>query len=523
MSSSVKNSNSVRRRSKSPGQMLQKPIRKLSDEELRANLIALGAKVGPVTATTRNIYEKQLQKRLQLNKSSGILNNSSNDLLTVCDRPKCPTPPRPTMVPRSSLSTSSYSCTPTSTKRYNDILERTPLTSYYRRARRRLDFRDNQEQLNILKMSGDSDSDDDHMESSRIVTANPTVMPGTQKPSSTLSTLNKYLKRWTSFICPRKYSRKSPSQSLHERYPYSFRQAAPTRNTIMGFDISRILLFFLMSLIGFLLIAYLATANSGALIHGGRIAYIAAKDTVFFLYTYAILPLLTVVVVCGVMVGIYMLQRYQTRKKAEDKRLIFDLIEKITDIIRDANEQGQIYVAEPHVRDMLLPPSKRMRNSPELRRWQEAVAFINLNESRVSTETRIINGVECSVWRWIPAKKNGWQGSAFDGSMRRSMLDQAPSHCLKLRGMFSSAKNYEAKYIDLKQALLQKIAPVQPLHVYMESDSKEGVMFARFASLTDCSSAFKSLHGTWFNGQLVWAKFLRDERYEQRFPNALRQ
>lgn len=77
--------------------------------------------------------------------------------------------------------------------------------------------------------------------------------------------------------------------------------------------------------------------------------------------------------------------------------------------------------------------------------------------------------------------------------------------------------------MNLKEALLQKIAPIKPLHVYVENDSKEGVMFARFASLTDCSCAFKSLHGTWFNGQLVWAKFLRDERYEQRFPNALRQ
>ncbi|VDM91858.1 unnamed protein product [Onchocerca ochengi] len=144
-----------------------------------------------------------------------------------------------------------------------------------------------------------------------------------------------------------------------------------------------------------------------------------------------------------------------------------------------------------------------MRNSPEWRRWQEAVKFINLNESRVSTETRIINGVECSVWRWIPAKKNGWQGSAFDGSMRRNMLDQAPSHCLKLRGMFSSAKDYEAKYMDLKEALLQKIAPIKPLHVYVEKDSKEGVMFARFASLTDCSCAFKSLHGTWFNDHFL--------------------
>ncbi|EFO22430.2 hypothetical protein LOAG_06055 [Loa loa] len=509
MSSPIKNFSPMRRNSKSPGRMSQKPAHTLSDEELRASLITVGVNVGPITATTRTVYEKQLEKKLKDNKSSGGFSHSSDDLTNVCDRRKLPTPPRPTMVPRSrpSYSISSSSYTPRSVNDHNDFLERTHLSSNYRGARRRLDFKDSQEELSISKRrmvsDYDSDSDDDHMESSRIVTPSPALIPGTQKPFSMLSALNKCLKMWASFILPRKSFPKSAksSHSFHERYPYTFREAALPRSTLLGFDISRVLLLSLVYLFGFLLIAYLATANSGALIHSGRIAYVAAKDTAFFLYTYAILPLLTLVVVCGMVFGIYMLRLYQTKKKVEDKQRIFDLIEKITDIIRDANEQGQIYVAEPHVRDMLLPPSKRMYNSPEWRRWQEAVKFINLNESRVSTETRIINGVECSVWRWIPAKKNGWQGSAFDGSMRRNMLDQAPSHCLKLRGMFSSAKDCEAKYMDLKEALLQKIAPINPLHVYVEKDSKEGVMFARFASLTDCSCAFKSLHGTWFNGR----------------------
>ncbi|MCP9265573.1 Inner nuclear membrane protein Man1 [Dirofilaria immitis] len=485
MSGSVKNFSSMRRSSKSPGRKLQKPVHTLSDEELRADLIALGANVGPITATTRTIYEKQLEKDCKTASlpELPVIHRMISQMCVYGAR-KPPTPPRPTMVPRfrpsySASSSSSYA--QRSVNDHNDISDGTYLTSNYRNARRRLDFKDSQEELNISKRTVDdydSDSDDDHMESSRSV---------------------------------------KPSHSFHAKYSYPLREAAPVRSIVLGFDISRVLLFSLVSLFGFLLIAYLATANSGTLIHGSRIAYIAAKDTVFFLYTYAILPLLTLAVVCGIVVGIYMLRLYQTKKKAEDKRLTFDLIEKITDIIRDSNEQGQIYVAEPHVRDMLLPPSQRMRNSPEWCRWQEAVKFINLNESRVSTETRIINGVECSVWRTTEFI------TAFDGSMRRNMLDQAPSHCLKLRGMFSSAKDYESKYMDLKEALLQKIAPIEPLHVYMEKDSKEGVMFARFASLTDCSCAFKSLHGTWFNGQLVWAKFLRDERYEQRFPNALRQ
>ncbi|EJW87419.1 LEM domain-containing protein [Wuchereria bancrofti] len=502
MSAPVRKFSSTRRSSKSPSRIFQKPPA-LSDEELRASLIALGAKVGPITATTRTIYEKQLEKRLQNNKSSETFSRAPDDLTPVPDGRKLPTPPRPTMVPRfhPSYSASSSSYIPRSVNDRSGTFEGIYSTSNQRRARRRLDFNDSQEKLNFSRKVEDynNDSDDDHMESSRVVPPSPILMSDTQKSSSILSVLNKYLK----FIRPRKSFPNSTkdSHSFDGRYPYSVREAAPTRSASLGFDISRVILFSLVSLFGFLLIAYLATANSGVLIHSGRIAYVAAKDTVFFLYTYAILPLLTLVIICGIMIGIYMLRLYQTKKKAEDKQRIFDLIEKITDIIRDANEQGQAYIAEPHVRDMLLPPSKRMNNSPEWRRWQEAVRFINLNESRVSTEARIINGVECSVWRWIPAKKNGWQGSAFDGSMRRSMLSQAPSHCLKLRGMFSSAKDYETKFMYLKEALLQKIAPVKPIHVYVEKDSKEGVMFARFASLTDCSCAFKSLHGTWFNAR----------------------
>lgn len=59
------------------------PVHTLSDEELRTNLVALGANVGPITATTRTIYEKQLEKRLQ-SKSSGTPSHSSDDLTNVC-------------------------------------------------------------------------------------------------------------------------------------------------------------------------------------------------------------------------------------------------------------------------------------------------------------------------------------------------------------------------------------------------------------------------------------------------------
>ncbi len=64
--------------------------------------------------------------------------------------------------------------------------------------------------------------------------------------------------------------------------------------------------------------------------------------------------------------------------------------------------------------------------------WEWAVGYINSTESRVSTETRLINGIECLVWRWLPssaANSNGrnrdalWQGSGAIISIVYNYMD----------------------------------------------------------------------------------------------------
>ncbi|VDK42480.1 unnamed protein product [Anisakis simplex] len=312
----------------------------------------------------------------------------------------------------------------------------------------------------------------------------------------------------------------SPTTKPHyeRRQAYSLASSQSRHTTdgasSRGLAISRLLLYLLAILFAFLLLAYLATVHTQIFINAGRIAFIIAVGG-----------------------GIYLTKQRWNAVQAEERRAVFDLIEKITDMIRDSSEQGEMYVAEPHVRDMLIPPSKsangsdstktnsnnsRQGDSPEWRRWQEATNFINSKESRVSAETRIINGAECAVWRWLPAKKTGWQGNAFNGQSQ-NVPQEALSHCLKLRGMFPSKQASDRDGTDVRVALLQKLLPIRPLHLHVDENSKEGIVFVRFGSLDDCKNAFTALHGTWFNGQLVSAKYLRDERYDQRFPGAVRQ
>jgi len=59
------------------------------------------------------------------------------------------------------------------------------------------------------------------------------------------------------------------------------------------------------------------------------------------------------------------------------------------------------------------------------------------------------------------------------------------------------------------------------LHVAVDTESgDEGIVYVKCASNVDAGKAFGAFHGQWFRGQLVTAKYLREERYHERFPDA---
>ncbi|MFH4973485.1 hypothetical protein AB6A40_000194 [Gnathostoma spinigerum] len=376
--------------------------------------------------------------------------------------------------------------------------------------------------------SGDSewnDEEDDHTESSRVLSKDTSFSPRKYRsPHQSWTTMvgAQFSALFTKITESVTEAKKQWFGNSHKSYPLARSSVGVSHlQKSDGFDISKALVNLLLFTFCFLLVAYTATAHKEALISSAIVIRDAAADTVHFLYNYAVIPIIIITFVVGCLAALYVfnLQRITARKR--EMQLVFALVEKITDIVRDASEAGEDYVPEPHVRDMLIPVSKRIYGSPEWNRWQEAVKFINMNESRISTESRMINGTECAVWRWISAKKSGWQGNAFEGSSQLNVPDHALAHCLKLRGMFpSTLPSGEGRNVE--KSIRQKLAPIVPLHIYVDVGSKEGIVFARFATLDDCKAAFTALHGSWFNGGLVSAKYLRDERYEQRFPRAPR-
>ncbi|XP_013774758.1 inner nuclear membrane protein Man1-like [Limulus polyphemus] len=237
---------------------------------------------------------------------------------------------------------------------------------------------------------------------------------------------------------------------------------------------------------------------------------------------------LVIVLACGCMQYVKFSKR---RRESEWKELI-SMIERIIEILKHQYEASQSdpsikgYVAISHVRDMLIPLSER-KSKENL--WKRVVKFLEENESRVRVEDQHIAGEVFNVWRWIqispPENSNKkdkvWQGQAFgNGDRSPNMLPFAPTPCLKIRNMFDPEVEYgDDWHVRIQDAILEKCESNSGIvHMYVDKSSKEGCVFLKCNTLQAAREAYSSLHGWWFDGKLVTVKYLRLERYHERFP-----
>ncbi|XP_006859586.1 PREDICTED: inner nuclear membrane protein Man1-like [Chrysochloris asiatica] len=252
----------------------------------------------------------------------------------------------------------------------------------------------------------------------------------------------------------------------------------------------------------------------------------------FITVTHRLLLLcLGVVIVCVVLR--YM--KYRWTKEEEETRQMYDMVVKIIDVLRSHNDACQEnkdlqpYMPIPHVRDSLIQPHDRKKMKKV---WDRAVDFLAANESRVRTETRRIGGADFLVWRWIqpsascdkilviPSKV--WQGQAFHLD-RRNSPPNSLTPCLKIRNMFDPVMEIgDHWHLAIQEAILEKCSDNDGIvHIAVDKNSREGCVYVKCLSPEYAGKAFKSLHGSWFDGKLVTVKYLRLDRYHHRFPQAL--
>ncbi|KAL6255390.1 hypothetical protein P5V15_013727 [Pogonomyrmex californicus] len=264
------------------------------------------------------------------------------------------------------------------------------------------------------------------------------------------------------------------------------------------------------------------------------------KNKLFTIFS----SLLIVAIVLLTGIGIYKSYLWYLRYKKCTEREVFKLVSEIINIVETHHQNAstqpgvqESFLAINHVRDNLIPPKDRKRM---VNLWEKAVKFLDENESRIRREVQQVAGEEFHVWRWLPnnslnkssiqntimgKKPKVWQGQAFE-TMEGSVnsLTCSPTPCLKIRHMFDADIETEDDWeTRVQDAILEKCGEgVKILHIRVDIGSREGCVYMKCMSQEDAGKAYRALHGCWFDGKLVTVKYLRLERYHERFPDAAR-
>ncbi|OXU26861.1 hypothetical protein TSAR_010602 [Trichomalopsis sarcophagae] len=246
-----------------------------------------------------------------------------------------------------------------------------------------------------------------------------------------------------------------------------------------------------------------------------------------------------------VVIGCQKLVLAYWRHKKNAEKEVFNLVSEIISMLELHHQSfattspggtQESYLAINHIRDNLIPPKDRKKLAGL---WDKAVKFLDENESRIRREVQLVSGEEFQVWRWLPSNSTApnspgasatpkmskvWQGSAFE-TMEGSVNSPAcsPTPCLKIRHMFDPDVEFEEDWeTKVKDAILEKCGEsVKILHIKVDRGSREGCVYMKCMSQEDAGKAYKALHGCWFDGHLVTVKYLRLERYHERFPEAV--
>ncbi|VDO22027.1 unnamed protein product [Haemonchus placei] len=364
-----------------------KDVALLSDAELAGELRKYNVSVGPVTGTTRSLYEKKLAKLLKqgppsatntspqktkVNPSASFGRNNTYKLHTNA---------------LAFFLQSFHNLKKMTLFSYNYTPSSQIIPGLYRTDRpgatppRNATLAGSRGLLDLGRNDGDDDDEDDYdgQESSRVVYTTNVTGPEKRSPLR---------KAWDNLLGYDFKAGKVPGSNYELRHGSTRTRVDRDPKTgrirvqqqSIGRDISTILVIVLSVFFVMLAVAYLGTARQESLRSHFNI--------------YQSYPILAIAVVLAIYFGH---KKWNQLKEKEEAALTALFL----DIVREANENGEEYISIPHVRDVMFPPAKR--RGAELARWERAVDFINANESRISTETRVLRGgQECDVWRWIP-------------------------------------------------------------------------------------------------------------------------
>ncbi|XP_065338806.1 inner nuclear membrane protein Man1 isoform X1 [Cloeon dipterum] len=262
--------------------------------------------------------------------------------------------------------------------------------------------------------------------------------------------------------------------------------------------------------------------------------------------------LIVVVAVILIMLALRWVHKSWTEKVTKDAARKTALINRIRDRMESTElSNGPFSVPIDQLRDELLG-ANNVKSMSKV--WNEALANVLKYDPEIRMETKLVGGEEADCLVWIRSRSphstrvsqqgreatadkleqmdnssqsskehmsKVWQGQAFEnveGSFNSPPV--CPTQCLKIRHMFVPDK--PAGSDGVVDAILEKCGQnVNILHIKLDSNANDCCVYMKTASQADAGRAFRALHGWWFDGNLVTVKFLRLERYHERFPEAI--
>lgn len=230
------------------------------------------------------------------------------------------------------------------------------------------------------------------------------------------------------------------------------------------------------------------------------------------------------------------------KRRAQVDDLIREICNMLVEITMHNGDKN--YIIVNHLRDKIINPSKQSEMAST---WKEAISYLQQNDSRIHFGVEQINGEDLNVIRWVEDSKSAskvspqqvnqpkvlaklqptpshatvkrWRGSAFDHSNR---IKDPPTNCLKIRQMFDK---YEITNPNLQtiiqDTILHKLKDKNCKVYDIQLDMKTCCVYMKCASCADAGTVHEEINGWWLDSGLVIVKFLKQDKYHQRFPSSM--
>lgn len=262
----------------------------------------------------------------------------------------------------------------------------------------------------------------------------------------------------------------------------------------------------------------------------------------------------------------YFVIHVKEKRKAQVNQIMNEIIRLLME--KTVMDKENAFLVVNHLRDKIIEPN---RKSELAWAWQEAISYLEENDSRVHFGFENINGEDFKVIRWIDDVKNispnisnnnnshqqssfssttvasgatatrfnslrySTNNQPFDARLKRWMcpafdksnkISDPPTNCLKIRNMF---EKYETNSPNLQtiiqDTILHKVCEKGCKIYDIQLDLKTCCTYVKCQTAKDAGIVHEEINGWWLiNGddnRLVVVKFLKQDKYHQRFPSSV--